>query len=40
MAGFTTERHDPDLVRVSAALLHAGQRAWEQERPADMHDGG
>ena len=26
-AGFTTERQDPDLQRVSAALLRAGQRA-------------
>lgn len=28
-AGFTTERQDPDLDRVSAALLRAGQRARE-----------
>lgn len=31
-AGFTTERHDPDLQRVSAALLRAGQRAREIAR--------
>ena len=31
-AGFTTERHDPDLDRVSAALLRAGQRARELAR--------
>ena len=31
-AGFTTERHDPDLDRVSAALLRAGQRAREMAR--------
>ena len=31
-AGFTTERQDPDLDRVSAALLHAGQRARELAR--------
>jgi hypothetical protein len=31
-AGFTTERHDPDLDRVSAALVRAGQRAREIAR--------
>ncbi len=31
-AGFTTERQDPDLQRVSAALLRAGQRAREIAR--------
>ncbi|MEI7665865.1 MAG: hypothetical protein WCI65_07460 [Synechococcaceae cyanobacterium ELA263] len=31
-AGFTTERQDPDLDRVSAALLGAGQRAREIAR--------
>jgi apolipoprotein N-acyltransferase len=31
-AGFTTERHDPDLQRVSAALLRAGERAREIAR--------
>ena len=31
-AGFTTERQDPDLQRVSAALLRAGQRARELAR--------
>jgi hypothetical protein len=31
-AGFTTERQDPDLSRVSAALLRAGQRAREIAR--------
>jgi hypothetical protein len=31
-AGFTTERQDPDLERVSAALLRAGQRARELAR--------
>ncbi len=31
-AGFTTERQDPDLRRVSAALLRAGQRARELAR--------
>lgn len=31
-AGFTTERQDPDLHRVSAALLRAGQRAREIAR--------
>lgn len=31
-AGFTTERQDPDLDRVSAALLRAGQRAGELAR--------
>jgi len=30
--GFTTERQDPDLDRVSAALLRAGQRARELAR--------
>lgn len=30
--GFTTERHDPYLDRVSAALLRAGQRARELAR--------
>jgi len=28
-AGFTTERRDPDLQRVSDALLRAGERARE-----------
>jgi hypothetical protein len=28
-AGFTTERQDPDLQRVSDALLRAGERARE-----------
>jgi hypothetical protein len=31
-AGFTTERQDPDLQRVSDALLRAGQRAREIAR--------
>ena len=31
-AGFTTERQDPDLDRVSAALLRAGQRARKLAR--------
>ena len=31
-AGFATERQDPDLQRVSAALLRAGQRAREIAR--------
>lgn len=31
-AGFTTERQDPDLQRVSAALLRAGERARELAR--------
>jgi hypothetical protein len=31
-AGFTTERPDPDLQRVSDALLRAGQRARELAR--------
>ena len=31
-AGFTTERHDPDLQRVYAALLRAGERAREIAR--------
>jgi hypothetical protein len=31
-AGFSTERQDPDLQHVSAALLRAGQRAWELAR--------
>lgn len=31
-AGFTTQRQDPDLDRVSAALLRAGQRARELAR--------
>jgi apolipoprotein N-acyltransferase len=31
-AGFTTERQDPDLQRVSAALLRAGERAREIAR--------
>ena len=31
-AGFTTERQDPDLDRVSAALLRAGQRTRELAR--------
>jgi hypothetical protein len=31
-AGFTTERQDPDLDRVSAALLRAGERAREIAR--------
>ena len=31
-AGFTTERQDLDLDRVSAALLRAGQRARELAR--------
>jgi len=31
-AGFTTERKDPDLERVSDALLRAGQRAREIAR--------
>lgn len=30
--GFTTERHDPDLQRVSAALLRAGERARQLAR--------
>jgi hypothetical protein len=32
MAGFTTERQDPDLQRVSDALVRAGQRARELAR--------
>ena len=31
-AGFTTERQDPDLSRLSAALVRAGQRAREIAR--------
>ena len=31
-AGFSTERQDPDLQNVSAALLRAGQRARELAR--------
>ena len=31
-AGFTTERQDPDLSKVSAALVRAGQRAREIAR--------
>jgi apolipoprotein N-acyltransferase len=31
-AGFTTERQDPDLQRVSAALIRAGERARELAR--------
>jgi apolipoprotein N-acyltransferase len=31
-AGFTTERQDPDLQRVSAALVRAGERARELAR--------
>jgi apolipoprotein N-acyltransferase len=31
-AGFTTERQDPDLQRVSAALLRAGERARQLAR--------
>lgn len=31
-AGFTTERQDPDLSRVSDALVRAGQRAREIAR--------
>lgn len=31
-AGFTTARQDPDLQRVSAALLRAGERARELAR--------
>jgi hypothetical protein len=31
-AGFTTERQDPDLSRVSNALVRAGQRAREIAR--------
>ena len=34
-AGFTTERQDPDLQRVSAALLRAGQRARQLARQTD-----
>jgi hypothetical protein len=34
-AGFTTERQDPDLQRVSAALLRAGQRARHLARQTD-----
>lgn len=30
--GFTTERQDPDLQRVSAALLCAGERARQLAR--------
>jgi len=30
--GFTSHLHDPDLDRVSAALLRAGQRARELAR--------
>ncbi len=31
-AGFTTERQDRDLQRVSAALIRAGERARELAR--------
>ncbi len=31
-AGFTTERQDPDLSRVSDALVRAGQQAREIAR--------
>lgn len=31
-AGFTTQRQDPDLQRVSAALLRAGERARQLAR--------
>jgi len=31
-AGFTTERQDPDLDRVSESLLRAGERAREIAR--------
>jgi apolipoprotein N-acyltransferase len=31
-AGFTTKRQDPDLQRVSDALLRAGERAREIAR--------
>jgi apolipoprotein N-acyltransferase len=31
-AGFTTDRQDPDLQRVSDALVRAGQRARELAR--------
>jgi hypothetical protein len=31
-SGFTTERPDPDLQRVSDALVRAGQRALELAR--------
>jgi apolipoprotein N-acyltransferase len=31
-AGFTTERQDPDLQRVYAALVRAGERARELAR--------
>ena len=34
-AGFTTERQDPDLQRVSAALLRAGQRARQLAQQTD-----
>jgi len=34
-AGFTTERQDPDLQRVSDALLRAGQRARQLARQTD-----
>ena len=34
-AGFTTERQDPDLQRVSDALLRAGQRARQLARLTD-----
>ena len=34
-AGFTTERQDPDLQRVSAALLRAGQQARQLARQTD-----
>lgn len=31
-AGFTTQRQDPDLQRVAAALLRAGERARQLAR--------
>jgi hypothetical protein len=33
--GFITEWHDPDLDKVSAALVRAGQRARELARQTD-----
>jgi hypothetical protein len=34
-AGFTTECQDPDMQRVSDALLRAGQRARQLARQTD-----
>ena len=34
-AGFIAQRHDPDLDKVSAALVRAGERARELARQTD-----